>query len=97
MQKRIGGWTAAGSYPGLEYALFDFGWLDYRNGCSATNTPEWFEGGETIGGYPAVDFAGLALAPEFEDLGSCNTSTTSSAVRIGAPHLADYLLYLNLP
>jgi len=96
-QKRIGGWTAAGSFPGIEYALFDFGWLSFRNGCTATSTQEWFEGGETVGGYPAVDFAGLPLAPEFEDLGSSNNSTTNPAVRIGAPHVANYLLYLNLP
>jgi hypothetical protein len=97
MQKRIGGWTAAASYPGIEYALFDFGWLAYRNGCSATNTQEWFEGGETVGGYPAVSFAGTPLDPEFEDLGSSNASTTVPAVRIGAPHVSNYLLYLNLP
>lgn len=97
MQKRIGNWTAAGSYPGVEYALFDFGWLSYRNGCSATNTQEWFEGGETLGGYPAFDFAGLTLDPEFEDLGSCNFLTTNPATRIGAPHVSNYMIYLNLP
>jgi hypothetical protein len=97
MQKRIGSWSVATSYPGVEYVLFDFGWLNYRNGCSTSITNEWFEGGETIGGFPAVDFAGVALGRQFEDLGSCNTSTTSAAVRIGAPHVANYLLYLNLP
>ena len=97
MQKRVGGWTAAGSFPGIEYALFDFGWLSYRNACSATNSQEWFEGGETVGGYPAFSFTGTPLDREFEDLGSCNASATNPAIRIGAPHMADYLLYLNLP
>lgn len=97
MQKRIGGWTAAASFPGLEFVLFDFGWLQYRNGCTATAGPQWFEGGETFGGYPAFGFTGLLLDPEFEDLGSCNNSTTNPAVRIGAPHVSNFLLYLNLP
>jgi hypothetical protein len=97
MQKRIGGWTAAASFPGLEFVLFDFGFLNYRNGCTALGTQEWFEGGETIGGYPAHGFTGLTLAPEFEDLGSCNNSTINPAVKIGAPHVSNFMMYLNLP
>jgi hypothetical protein len=97
MQKRIGGWTSATTFPGIEFALFDFGWLEYVNGCSMTPSREWFEGGETIGGYPAHSHSGVTLAPEFEDLGSCNRSVPDPTVRIGAPHISDYLMYLNLP
>jgi hypothetical protein len=77
--------------------LFDFGYLSYVNGCTATTSQEWFEGGETVGGYPATAFTGLPLDPEFEDLGSSNNSTTNPAIRIGAPHFANYLLNFNLP
>ena len=97
MQKRVGNWTAPGAFPGVEYTLFDFGWLAYRNGCSGTNTQEWFEGGETVGGYPATGFGGALLDREFEDWGSCNVDTVNLAPRIGAPHFSSYLIYLNLP
>ena len=62
-----------------------------------TNTNEWFEGGETIGGFQAVNFAGVLLDREFEDLGSSNFLTNLPAVHIGAPHVSNYLLYANLP
>lgn len=97
MQKRIGGWTSATQFPGIEFVLFDFGYLRYVNGCTLLNTQEWFEGGETVGGYMSVDINGLLLDPEFEDLGSCNNSTTNPAIRIGAPHVVNYLLNFNLP
>jgi hypothetical protein len=45
----------------------------------------------------AVDINGLLLDPEFEDLGSCNNSITNPAIRIGAPHVSDYILNFNLP
>ncbi|MFN0007835.1 MAG: hypothetical protein ACKVXR_07995 [Planctomycetota bacterium] len=96
-QKRIGSWTAPGTFPGLEFALFDFGWLTYANGCTMVNTTEWVEGGETVGGFPAFDLAGAAILPEFEDLGTCNNSTTNPAPRIGGPHVSNYMIYLNLP
>jgi hypothetical protein len=97
LQKRIGGWTSATTFPGPEFVLFDFGWLATKNGCNGTGRDEWYEGGETLGGFPAFDWAGLALAPEFEDLGSARFSFTNPAVRIGAPHVAEYLLNFNLP
>jgi hypothetical protein len=97
MQKRIGGWTSTTQYPGPEFVLFDFGYLRYVNGCTATSSQEWFEGGETVGGFQAVSFTGLPLDPEFEDLGSCNNSTSNPAIRIGAPHVSNYLLNFNLP
>jgi len=97
MQKRIGGWTNPNQFPGVEFALFDFGRLTYVNGCTLTTTVEWFEGGETVGGYLPIAFSGLALDPEFEDLGSSNNSFTAPAVKIGAPHVTNYLLNFNLP
>ncbi|MFN0006834.1 MAG: hypothetical protein ACKVXR_02910 [Planctomycetota bacterium] len=99
-QKRIGGWTNPAVFPGVEFALFDFGYLRYANGCTTANPPtrEWFEGGETIGGYLAADLlSGAALDPEFEDLGSCNNSKTNPAVRIGGPHISNYMMNFNLP
>jgi len=97
LQKRIGGWTVAASFPGPEFLLFDIGRLNHVNGCTGVNSQEWFEGVETIGGYPATDFAGVALGRQFEDVESCNTSATNPATRIGAGHTPYYLLNFNLP
>ena len=97
LQKRIGGWTSATQFPGIEFALFDFGYLRYGNGCNLTSSVEWFEGGETLGGYMAIDVNGLLMNPEFEDLGSSNNSTTNPAIKIGAPHVVNYVLNFNLP
>ena len=58
---------------------------------------EWYEGSETIGGYPAFDFAGLTLGRQFEDIGSCNQSPTSMARRIGTPHVSYSVFAVNLP
>jgi len=98
-QMRIGSWTSATAFPGQEFALFDFGYLNYIDGCPAPpfTSLEWFEGGETIGGFPAVDLAGAPMPPEFEDLGSCNASTTNPAIKIGGQHVSNKLMYLNLP
>ena len=98
MQKRIGGWVAAGaSFPGNEFLLLDLGYLAHVNGCTGVASQEWFEGTETIGGFPAFDFSGVNLGQQFEDLESCNASATSSATLIGGPHVPYYLLNFNLP
>lgn len=96
-QKRIGMWTLAGTFPGPEHLLFDYGELRLQNGCTGAGTIEWYEGPETIGGFPAFDAAGLVLGRQFEDLGSCNTSATNPARRIGAPHVTYSILNFNLP
>jgi hypothetical protein len=96
-QKRIGRWTTTATYPGVEFVLFDFGWLATKNACTGTGSDQWYEGGETIRGYPAFDFAGNQLASEFEDLSSCRQSFANPAVRIGAPHVSEYILNFNLP
>jgi hypothetical protein len=96
-QKRIGTWTNGGVFPGVETLLFDFGPLDYLDGCTGVQTQEWFEGVETIGGYSAVDFNGLPLGRQFEDLTSCNTSPSAPAPLIGAPHAVNQIVNLNLP
>ena len=96
-QKRLGGWTSATQFPGPEQVLFDFGWLLTVDGCTGTTSNEWYEGSETLKGFPAFDFFGVPLDSQFEDLGSCNLSTTSSAAFIGASHVCDVLLNFNLP
>ena len=95
-QKRIGRWTNPAVYPGSQFVLFDFGWLATGDGCTGAGTQEWYEGVETIRGYPAFDFAGTPLGSQFEDLGSANLSATSQAPRIGAPHVVYWLLNFNL-
>jgi hypothetical protein len=97
LQKRIGAWTSATTFPGQEFVLFDVGRLGALKGCTGVNSIEWFEGSETIGGFPAYEFSGLALDPEFEDLGSANNSFTNPAVKIGAPHVSNCILNFNLP
>jgi len=97
LQKRLGTWTSPTVFPGDQFLLFDVGYMMNRNGCTGLTTQEWFEGVETIRGFPAFDFAGLALAPEFEDLGTCNRSKTLPTVRIGAPHVCNFILNFNCP
>ncbi|MBI5434607.1 MAG: hypothetical protein HZA52_17380 [Planctomycetes bacterium] len=96
-QKRIGTWTNPNVFPGVETLLFDFGYLDYFDGCNGALSSEWFEGVETIGGFPAVDFTGVPFGRQFEDVMSCNKSPSSPAPLIGAPHVVDYVLNFNLP
>jgi len=97
MQKRLGSWTNPNVYPGVQTLLFDFGWLDYRDGCTGASTPEWFEGAETIGGYPAFEFTGVNLGRQFEDIASCNLAPSAPVPFIGAPHVVNYILNLNMP
>jgi hypothetical protein len=96
-QKRLGTWTNQNVYPARQALLFDFGYLAYQNGCTGVFTQEWFEGAETLRGYPAVDFSGVALGTQFEDLASASTSPTNQATRIGAPHVSYYMLNFNMP
>ena len=96
-QKRIGTWTNAAVFPGIETLLFDFGYADHLDGCTGALGTEWFEGVETLGGFAAVDFNGLPLGRQFEDVMSCNTSPTVPTPLIGAPHVVNYIVNLNLP
>ncbi|MCY3003465.1 MAG: hypothetical protein NTV21_16850 [Planctomycetota bacterium] len=96
-QKTIGTWTNPNQFPGVEALLFDYGDLQYTNGCNGNVSVEWYEGVETIGGFPAIDFTGVLLGRQFEDWGSCNNSPTNPARRIGAPHVTYSLVTLNLP
>lgn len=98
LQKRVGGWTAPGMFPGNEFLLIDLGFLAHSNACTGgAMTQQWFEGVETIGGFQAFDFAGAVLGRQFEDYESCNTSATNIATRIGAGHVSYYVLNFNLP
>jgi len=97
-QKQIGRWTAPGSFPGNEFLLFDYGDLQWGNGCTGTVNFEWYEGSETIGGWPATDLTtGAALGRQFEDFGSSNVSATNPGRRLGAPHVSYSMLHFNLP
>jgi hypothetical protein len=97
LQKRIGMWNNANVYPGLEFLLLDLGSLNWVNGCTGTSTIEWYEGVETIRGYPAFDFSGNALGFQFEDLGSANRGPNNPVMHIGAPHISFSILNFNLP
>lgn len=96
-QKRIGSWTNPSVYPGTQDLLFDFGYLAYMNGCNGQFTQEWFEGGETLGGYPKFDFNSMALGNQFEDLASASVSRLNQATKIGGPHVSYYILNFNQP
>lgn len=96
-QKTIGTWTNPAVFPGVEALLFDYGDLQFTNGCTGAVSLEWYEGVETIGGFPAMAFTGVALGRQFEDWGSCNNSPTNPARRIGAPHVTYSIVNLNLP
>ncbi|MBI3847133.1 MAG: hypothetical protein HY292_21100 [Planctomycetes bacterium] len=96
LQKRIGRWTAP-AFPGAEYLLLDFGNIDHANGCNGLATTEYFEGVETIGGFPAASHGGAPLAPQFEDLASSNRATFAAPVTlIGKNHISWYVLTLNV-
>jgi hypothetical protein len=73
-----------------------FRWLSTLDGCTGRGSQEWYEGVETIRGYLAYDFAGNPLGNQFEDLASSNLSPTSPAPRIGAPHVAYWILNFNM-
>lgn len=96
-QKRVGSWTNAAAFPGVEFLLIDMGYLTHVNGCTGVVSNQWFEGTETIGGFPAFDFTGVQLGRQFEDMESTNTSATNITTRIGAPHVPYYVLNFNLP
>ncbi len=98
MQKRIGNWTNAAVFPGLEFLLFDvvaFG--GYANGCNLLTSAEWFEGVETQRGYEAFDYNGNPLPFTFEDMGSSNRTPNNMEIWIGAPHVSQFIINLNSP
>ncbi len=96
LQKRIGNWTNPAVFPGLEFLLFDLGRVTYAS-CIGITTTEWFEGVETLRGYPAFDYNGNPLPFTFEDIGSSNRAPNNMAVWIGAPHLSQFIMNLNAP
>jgi hypothetical protein len=94
-QKRIGSWTDPTTFPGFEFLLFDMGFIDYIDGCGpGFPTQQFFEGVETIRGWPAMTYTGAPLPLQFEDWGSSNG--LGGAVLFGAPHVTWYLINLNL-
>lgn len=97
VQKRIGRWTVAGTFPGFEYLNIDMGDMDYFNSCTGLTTTEFFEGVTTLGGYPAMSYAGVPFGRTQMDLGSSNRSPLSMARRVGVPHITQFVINLNLP
>ncbi len=95
LQKRIGGWTIPAAFPGTEFLLLDLGAARYTNGCTGVTTNQYFEGVETLGGYPARSYLGVPLGFQFEDLVSSNTQAGATVVSV--PHLSYFILNLNLP
>jgi hypothetical protein len=97
LQKRIGTWTDPAVFPGEEVLFLDRGEIRFTNSCTGVSAAEFFEGVETIGGYPALTYNGDPLGRQFEDMGSANRGPNNLAVRVGAPHVSHYLFHLNLP
>jgi hypothetical protein len=96
-QKRIGSWTMPAPFPGPEVLLIDLGFLVHRDGCNpaAPPTQQFFEGVETLRGYPAMSYAGVVLGLQFEDWGSANG--IGGATLIGAPHVTWFITNFNMP
>ncbi|MBI1852491.1 MAG: hypothetical protein HYR85_19285 [Planctomycetes bacterium] len=98
VQKRIGNWTIAATFPGVEFLLLDMGNQRYFDSCRQLSTIEYFEGVETIDGYPAISYTGITLPRQFEDLASSNVTTAPlPTMIIGVPHISWYIENLNLP
>ena len=66
------------------------------DGCNPAGqiVRQWFEGVETLGGFPANSFTGIVLGPQFEDWGSSNG--LGGAPLIGAPHVTWFLADFNM-
>ncbi|MBI1850423.1 MAG: hypothetical protein HYR85_08780 [Planctomycetes bacterium] len=93
-QKRIGNWVAP-QYPGDRFLLIDQGFATQVDACIGITSTEWFEGVETLHGFPATDYAGNVLGRQFEDWESSNG--VGGALLIGVPHVSWYMIELNMP
>lgn len=96
-QKRIGYWTNPAVFPEMEHLSFASGDLNYGNGCNLLVGIEFFEGVGTVGGRFAVGYNGVVLDRAFLDLGSANRNPTNLARHVGAPHVTQHFLNLNMP
>jgi hypothetical protein len=101
VQKRIGRWTNAATYPGGQYLLLEMGYLAYGDACEGTLAPQYMEGVETIGGFRAITYDGIPLDRQFDDWGSSNPRPAAGTPPhpnpiVGAPHITWYLTHMNL-
>jgi hypothetical protein len=99
IQKKIGMWTSAASYPGPEYVLLDQGFLHWVSGCGPANLPDqYLKGVETIGGWAPyrLDPVLSPLGIQFEDWGSANRTPNNVAPIIGAPYVTHFIVNLNI-
>jgi hypothetical protein len=100
MQKRIGRWVG-GAFPGNEELLLDEGFLTVQEGCvTGSILPQYVQGVETIGGFPAFKAGTAPLIPldrQFEDLATANRGPANSAIVIGAPYISWFIVNINLP
>ncbi len=97
LQKIIGGWTAIGPYPGAQQVLLDYGNMNHLDNCvpGGVVSLEFYEGVETIGGYPATRYNGspYPASLQFEDLGS--SDRPNGSMLISAPHVTWFILNAN--
>ncbi len=96
-QKRLGFWTDAAGAP-FKFLLLKMGDMDYIDGClppPGNRTTEYFEGVETIGGFPAFDFGGRFLGRQSDDDGSSNFLVCQR--RKGVPHVVCKIICANMP
>ncbi len=94
VQKRLGFFQGAG--PAMQkFLLLKMGDLNWQDACTQLATVEYFEGVETIGGFPACDLQGVQLGRQFDDDGSSNH--INNARRKGIPHVVSKIINANLP
>ncbi len=95
-QKRLGFFTDAAGGP-FKFLLLKMGDVDYIDACLPPPIPtrEYFEGVETIGGFPAFDLNGRFLGRQFDDDGSSNFLVCQR--RKGVPHVVCKIITANMP
>ncbi len=96
-QKRLGFFTNADGTP-FKFLLLKMGDVEYIDACvppPGNRTIEYFEGVETIGGFPAFTLNGQFLGSQFDDDGSSNFLVCQR--RKGVPHIVCKIINANMP
>jgi hypothetical protein len=94
VQKRIGFWPDATGAP-FKFLLAKQGDLEYFDVCTDLATTEYFEGVETIGGFPQFTLDCRALGRQSDDDGSSNFVRCEPFK--GAPHVVCKIISVNAP
>jgi hypothetical protein len=84
-----------GRLPRQPVLLFDFGWLSTQDGCTGRDRRSGTRASRRSAGTSPTTSRPAAREP-VRGLASANLSATSPAPRIGAPHVAYWLLNFNL-